>query len=290
MGLVGEDFIRERDALRATLALLGPDASTVCGSWTTTHLGRQVWNRQRRDEVLIDVDDVALCHETRMRWNDRTNWVWSAEPTHEAIVNPETFTAAERVASVGGQRRTEQKRHTSERRYLLSGLVHCGVCNRRMQGQQNHGASYYRCRFPPEYALTAELAHPRNVYLAEQTVIPALDTWLARLFDADHIDETCKILAGVSEPDPSAAIRHETARRRLSACSDRLAKYRRALDAGVDAEVVGAWIREVQADHLRAEADLAAPALRRRSARKTSRHSSSTCARPSASCARRSPR
>jgi DNA invertase Pin-like site-specific DNA recombinase len=28
------------------------------------YTGRQVWNRQRRDEVLIDVDDVALGHET----------------------------------------------------------------------------------------------------------------------------------------------------------------------------------------------------------------------------------
>jgi site-specific DNA recombinase len=221
------------------------------------YTGRQVWC-QRRDEVLIDVDDVALGHETRMQWNDTADWVWSAQPTHETIIDADTFAAAERVASVGGQRRTEHKRHTTERRYLLSGLVHCGVCNRRMQGQQSHGASYYRGRFPSEYALTAELAHPRNVYLAEQTVIPALDTWLARLFDADHIDETCKILAGVSEPDPSAAIRHETARRRLATCGDRLAKYRRALDAGVDPEVVGAWIREVQADQLRAEVELAA--------------------------------
>jgi hypothetical protein len=28
-----------------------------------------VWNRQRRDEVLIDINDVALGHQTRQRWN-----------------------------------------------------------------------------------------------------------------------------------------------------------------------------------------------------------------------------
>ena len=33
------------------------------------YTGHQVWNRQRRDEVLIDVDDVALGHQTRLRWN-----------------------------------------------------------------------------------------------------------------------------------------------------------------------------------------------------------------------------
>jgi hypothetical protein len=29
------------------------------------YTGREVWNRQRREEVLIDVDDVALGHETK---------------------------------------------------------------------------------------------------------------------------------------------------------------------------------------------------------------------------------
>jgi hypothetical protein len=35
------------------------------------YTGRQVWNKQRKDEVLIDVEDVALGHESRMRWNPR---------------------------------------------------------------------------------------------------------------------------------------------------------------------------------------------------------------------------
>ena len=34
------------------------------------YTGRQVWNRQRKDEVLIDVEDVALGHTAKMRWND----------------------------------------------------------------------------------------------------------------------------------------------------------------------------------------------------------------------------
>jgi len=41
------------------------------------YTGRQGWNRQCRDEVLIDLDDVALGHETRMRWNDEGAWIWS---------------------------------------------------------------------------------------------------------------------------------------------------------------------------------------------------------------------
>lgn len=33
------------------------------------YTGYQVWNRQRTDEVLLDVDNVALGHTAKMRWN-----------------------------------------------------------------------------------------------------------------------------------------------------------------------------------------------------------------------------
>src|SRR5215467_7108112 len=47
------------------------------------YTGRQVWNRQRKDEVLLDVNDVALGHTTKMRWNDTGKWIWSDQPVHE---------------------------------------------------------------------------------------------------------------------------------------------------------------------------------------------------------------
>jgi DNA invertase Pin-like site-specific DNA recombinase len=50
------------------------------------YTGFQVWNRQRRDEVLIDVHDVGRGHETRMRWNDPTDWIWSNEPSHDPLI------------------------------------------------------------------------------------------------------------------------------------------------------------------------------------------------------------
>src|SRR4051812_17043155 len=53
------------------------------------YTGRQVWNRQRREEVLVDVQDVALGHETVMRWNHEAEWVWSTELVHEAIIEPD---------------------------------------------------------------------------------------------------------------------------------------------------------------------------------------------------------
>jgi site-specific DNA recombinase len=41
------------------------------------YTGRQVWNKQRTDEVLLDIDDVALGHTPVMRWNHTTDWIVS---------------------------------------------------------------------------------------------------------------------------------------------------------------------------------------------------------------------
>jgi len=50
-----------------------------------------------------------------------------------------------------------------------------------MQRQPNHGRTYYRCRFPSEYAMTAEIDHPATIYVREAPIVTALDQWLAAL-------------------------------------------------------------------------------------------------------------
>src|SRR3954453_16881981 len=53
------------------------------------YTGRQVWNKQRKEEVLLDVQDVGMGYETRMRWNDPDTWVWSDAVVHEPLVSVE---------------------------------------------------------------------------------------------------------------------------------------------------------------------------------------------------------
>jgi hypothetical protein len=65
--------------------------------------------RQRRDEVPIDVDDVALGHQTKMRGNDREQWVWSDEPTHESLVSIEHFAAAQLVFQSAASQRAARR-------------------------------------------------------------------------------------------------------------------------------------------------------------------------------------
>ncbi len=221
------------------------------------YTGHQVWARQRKDEDLIDPEDVALGHQTRMRWNDQDDWIWSQEITHEPLVDAETFAEVQQLMASHVRVARPKTVMPTERAYLLRGLLFCGVCGRRMGGNYNHGKPHYRCTFPQQYAQKKGLEHPRTVYLREDKVVPALDEWLGQLFDPANLDATCSLLASVYE-DHEDTSRAEQARRTLVDCDDRLAKYRAALDAGADAATVATWMAEVTAERSRAEIALRA--------------------------------
>jgi site-specific DNA recombinase len=72
----------------------------------------------------------------------------------------------------------------------LRGVLHCGLCGRKMSGKWNNGQAYYLCRFPTEYALASRVSHPKNVYLKESDVLGHVDGWLTELFAPDGIDDT----------------------------------------------------------------------------------------------------
>ncbi|MGW0520123.1 recombinase family protein [Crossiella sp. NPDC003009] len=99
------------------------------------YTGRQVWNKQRKDEVLINVEDAALGHETKLRWNERDKWVFSTDIVHDPVIDTETVSRAPEIMAAQGAGRTTRERHRTRHHYALPGLVHCGLCRRRMQGQ-----------------------------------------------------------------------------------------------------------------------------------------------------------
>ncbi|MEU6073641.1 hypothetical protein [Micromonospora sp. NPDC047074] len=61
-----------------------------------------------------------------------------------------------------------------------------------MQSHQAHETAYYRCRYPNEYALANHVQHPRNVYVAERDIIPALDSWLLKAFAPHRLTDTIR--------------------------------------------------------------------------------------------------
>ena len=155
------------------------------------YTGVAVWGRQRRDEVLVDVEDVAAGHRTRLRWNDEDAWVRSPGVAHEPLISQEVFEEARARRAANG-RTTIRKPRRTPRPYLLRGLLRCGLCDRRMQGSWNHEEAYYRCRYPTEYALSRRAKHPPTVYVRENQVVPPLDDWIAGIFEPDQLEATCR--------------------------------------------------------------------------------------------------
>ena len=220
------------------------------------YTGREVWNKQRRDEVLVDVEDVAGGYSSRMRWNDRSDWVMSTDVMHEAIISSEDFDKARSQMAAGTYRPNTGKAHKTNRTYVLSGLVHCALCDHRMQGSFNHDAAHYRCKFASERAPVPGLDHPKVVYVRESAIVPKLDQWIATLFDPPNLDATCDALAMAGGANDVDHARIEAATRKVADCDQRLAKYRQTLDAGADPVVVAGWMSEVQGERLKAEREI----------------------------------
>ena len=244
------------------------------------YTGRQVWNKQRTDEVLLDVDDVARGHTAVMRWNDRQHWVTSTGPVHEALVDDDTFERVQELLAHRARTATSPSRcHRTRHPYVFKSLVRCGLCGRKMQAQQARGIAYYRCRYPAEYALANTVDHPLNVILREDLLVGPLDTWLAGYFAPDRRDDTINYLLHQHEQDQQS--RQPTVQTAptgdwqtiIRACDTKLTRYRAALDAGADPAVVTGWITETQAERRAAQTALDAtnptPAAHRAQAAQT---------------------
>ncbi|WP_210587645.1 recombinase family protein [Streptomyces sp. GESEQ-35] len=128
------------------------------------YTGHQVWNKQRKDESLIDVEDVQRL-------------IASRGPT-----------------SAG--RHVVRTRHG----YAFKGLLVHGACGRRMQGNWAHDQTYYRCRFPREYAVANKIDHPLNVYLREADLCDPLDAWPALAFAPTRIEHSLTALEQAQPP------------------------------------------------------------------------------------------
>ena len=91
------------------------------------YTGYQVWNRQRSDEVLLDVDDVALGHADQD----------AVEPSRPVAVlradRPPADHQPGRVRAGPGDLGWPGQPHSSQAAppapvYALRGVLHCGLC------------------------------------------------------------------------------------------------------------------------------------------------------------------
>ena len=100
------------------------------------YAGRQVWNRQRTDTELADPGNVTLGHKSMPRWNLPDGWVISNRPAHPALVSEAGFVAAQDISAARGPVPQDDP---VLRRYLLAGLLACGMCGRRMESAWSNG-------------------------------------------------------------------------------------------------------------------------------------------------------
>ena len=125
---------------------------------------------------------------------------------------------------------------------MLRGLVHCGICERKMEGNKAHGAQRYRCITTQTRSLPAYLSdHPKAVYVREDAIVNALDAWLPTLADPEW-------LASTQEPEPSMEKRHASLRARHTEIDKATTNLVKAIEAGTDAAVINPRLADLRAE------------------------------------------
>jgi len=150
------------------------------------YTGHQVWNKQRKDEVLLDVDDVALGYITKMRWNESGKWIWSENVVHPLIIDRETFDQVQVLLAGRATTPAEHKPHRARRPYALRGCLWCGICERRMQSHWANQAPYYRCRFPLPLFWKVTFSMSVSPLSSERTGASGLRGWAYEDFVEGH--------------------------------------------------------------------------------------------------------
>lgn len=221
-----------------------------------TYLGKRVRNRQRREEVLIDINNVSDGYKTVLKWNDPSEWLWSSEDTHPALVTPEVFDQVQASFMPQEERQKERANRAPLGQVLhpLRGLVICSypACGRRMEISRVNGHLYLRCKADP--ARKAE-GHPATSYLRPDQVLPAVCGTLAQYFAPENLQDTAEALAAAAN-DSGAQRKLETAERRLAEANTKLLRFRAAIESGADPVAIASWINEAQKQREAAEAEI----------------------------------
>ncbi len=197
------------------------------------YTGRQVWNKQRKDEVL---------HRRRRR---------RARPHHQAALERarqvDLVRAGPSTSRSWMSRRSSRRRRSAARGVpLMSGPrgahpgrtrsgASCAAASA-VGGCRAAGttaAAYYRCVFLSQYAAKNKISHPRSVYLREDQILPRLDNWLTTKFSPGRLPATIRELEDAQDhTEAPADAGTEAAKQEIADCDASLRQHRAALEAG----------------------------------------------------------
>jgi site-specific DNA recombinase len=113
-------------------------------------------------------------HRQVQRWNLPDGWIIPAHLAHLPLVSESDFIAAQSVKVARGPVSGNGLAGQGRRQYLLSGLLTCGTCGRRMEPTWSNGKAAYRCRHGHTSAFGRDRDRPKNAYIREDRILSHL--------------------------------------------------------------------------------------------------------------------
>jgi site-specific DNA recombinase len=154
---------------------LPTDPARAVGAWSGSsvrdilhnpkYTGYQVWNRRATKDPI---------HPGK--YNPTSEWVWSPQPTHPAIISLDTFKAALDIAPQRARSRSDatpgaaNPHPQTQNVYRLRSYIVCALCHKRMFGKVRKTHTYYYCQ-PRGPRRTA--GHPPTIWLPEREILAA---------------------------------------------------------------------------------------------------------------------
>jgi DNA invertase Pin-like site-specific DNA recombinase len=223
------------------------------------YMGTETWGRVQKTEVLIDPTNPAAGHITRRRRRDNDGIVTVPEAI-PPIVSPEVWAQAQEIAAANTRHRTPFK--APNRSYALRGVIFCGHCGRRLGGEvrKSHAGSEtarYVCKLRDLYP--GQIAHPLKVTIAESTITPLVDEWVAEELSPARLDLRAEQLAGVDGANARERDTLDHLRNQQRVANAKLARlYELMKDPDYPIEIAKAALIEEKAKLARIEAEMAA--------------------------------
>lgn len=223
------------------------------------YMGTETWGRVQKTEVLIDPTNPAAGHITRRRRHNHDGIV-SVPEAIPAIVTPELWVGAQEIARTNTRHRTPFK--APNRSYALRGVIFCGHCGRRLGGEVRKSpagseTARYVCKLRDLYP--GQTDHPTKVTIAESTITPLLDEWVAEELSPARLDLRAEQLAG--EEGVNAREHHtlDQLRNQQRVAKARLARlYELMKDPDYPIDIAKAGVTKEKAKMARIEAEMAA--------------------------------
>lgn len=213
--------------------------------------------------MLLDPDNVGAGYVMRLRRSSPARVVRSRQPAHPAIITVDDFIRAQllrRSKAAGGRKeasKNERSGRPTKRPYLFRGLIRCGICHRKMEATSRKHFVYYRClaRTLPRNS-PVRAPHPPSVYVREEPIRDAVNSWLGRLFSSENLDCTIAAITAAQDLSNQTNRSKAAAEKRLSQANVRLRRLQAAIEAGAAPVALVDAINKAQAEHSAAQSEL----------------------------------